>query len=52
LAIAKSPDLNKYDLSSIRILKSGGAPLGKELEDTVRNKFPKAILGQVGCVVV
>jgi 4-coumarate--CoA ligase len=46
LAIAKSPDLNKYDLSSIRILKSGGAPLGKELEDTVRNKFPKAILGQ------
>jgi 4-coumarate--CoA ligase len=47
LAIAKSPDLNKYDLSSIRILKSGGAPLGKELEDTVRNKFPKAILGQV-----
>nr|ACZ64784.1 4-coumarate:CoA ligase [Galega orientalis] len=46
LAIAKSPDLNKYDLSSIRILKSGGAPLGKELEDTVRAKFPKAILGQ------
>ncbi|GAU16187.1 hypothetical protein TSUD_298180 [Trifolium subterraneum] len=46
LAIAKSPDLNKYDLSSIRILKSGGAPLGKELEDTVRTKFPKAILGQ------
>lgn len=48
LAIAKSPDLNKYDLSSIRILKSGGAPLGKELEDTVRTKFPNAILGQVG----
>lgn len=46
LAIAKSPDLNKYDLSSIRILKSGGAPLGKELEDTVRTKFPNAILGQ------
>ncbi|XP_045807058.1 4-coumarate--CoA ligase 1-like [Trifolium pratense] len=46
LAIAKSPDLNKYDLSSIRILKSGGAPLGKELEHTVRTKFPKAILGQ------
>jgi 4-coumarate--CoA ligase len=52
LAIAKSPDLNKYDLYSIRILKSGGAPLGKELEDTVRNKFPKVILGQVGCFVV
>lgn len=47
LAIARSPDLHRYDLSSIRILKSGGAPLGKELEDTVRAKFPNAILGQV-----
>lgn len=47
LAIAKSPDLDKYDLSSIRVLKSGGAPLGKELEDTVRAKFPQAKLGQV-----
>nr|AAL35216.1 4-coumarate:CoA ligase [Amorpha fruticosa] len=46
LAIAKSPDLEKYDLSSIRVLKSGGASLGKELEDTVRAKFPKAKLGQ------
>ncbi|XP_004486593.1 4-coumarate--CoA ligase 1 [Cicer arietinum] len=46
LAIAKSPDLQNYDLSSIRILKSGGAPLGKELEHTVRAKFPNAILGQ------
>ncbi|CAK8535570.1 unnamed protein product [Lathyrus sativus] len=46
LAIAKSRDLNKYDLSSIRILKSGGAPLGKEMEESVRTKFPKAILGQ------
>lgn len=47
LAIAKSPDLEKHDLSSIRVLKSGGAPLGKELEDSVRAKFPKAKLGQV-----
>ena len=47
LAIAKSPDLDKYDLSSIRVIKCGGAPLGKELEDTVRTKFPKAVLGQV-----
>ncbi|XP_057454010.1 4-coumarate--CoA ligase 1-like [Lotus japonicus] len=46
LAIAKSPDLEKHDLSSIRVLKSGGAPLGKELEDSVRAKFPKAKLGQ------
>ncbi|XP_061373098.1 4-coumarate--CoA ligase 1 isoform X2 [Gastrolobium bilobum] len=46
LAIAKSPDLSNYDLSSIRVLKSGGAPLGKELEDTLRAKFPNARLGQ------
>ncbi|XP_050235253.1 4-coumarate:CoA ligase 1-like [Mercurialis annua] len=46
LAIAKSPETDNYDLSSIRMLKSGAAPLGKELEDTVRAKFPKAVLGQ------
>lgn len=47
LGIAKSPETEKYNLSSIRILKSGAAPLGKELEDSVRAKFPNAILGQV-----
>nr|ACM69363.1 4-coumarate:CoA ligase [Humulus lupulus] len=46
LAIAKYPDLDKYDLSSLKVLKSGGAPLGKELEDTVRTKFPNVTLGQ------
>ncbi|KAI5600582.1 hypothetical protein BDE02_01G033800 [Populus trichocarpa] len=46
LAIAKSPDFDKHDLSSLRMIKSGGAPLGKELEDTVRAKFPQARLGQ------
>ncbi|XP_054781103.1 4-coumarate--CoA ligase 1-like [Prosopis cineraria] len=46
LAISKSPDIDNYNLSSIRVLKSGGAPLGKELEDSLRSKFPKARLGQ------
>lgn len=46
LAISKYPSLDKYDLSSLRILKSGGAPLGKELEDAVRAKFPNVTLGQ------
>ncbi|KAB1214484.1 4-coumarate--CoA ligase 1 [Morella rubra] len=46
LAIAKSPELDKYDLSSIKMLKSGGAPLGKELEETVKAKFPHAKFGQ------
>ena len=47
LAIAKSPEVNKYDLSSIRTVMSGAAPMGKELEDAVRAKLPNAKLGQV-----
>ncbi|XP_015080149.1 4-coumarate--CoA ligase 2 [Solanum pennellii] len=46
LAIAKSPMVDNYDLSSVRTVMSGAAPLGKELEDTVRAKFPNAKLGQ------
>ncbi|KAF3430959.1 hypothetical protein FNV43_RR25689 [Rhamnella rubrinervis] len=46
LAISKYPDLHKYDLSSLRVLKSGGAPLGKELEHTLRAQFPNVTLGQ------
>lgn len=47
LAIAKSPETENYDLSSVRIIKSGAAPLGKELEDAISAKFPNAKLGQV-----
>nr|XP_043640160.1 4-coumarate--CoA ligase 2-like [Erigeron canadensis] len=47
LAIAKNEEVvDNYDLSSIRTVMSGAAPLGKELEDTVRAKFPNAKLGQ------
>ncbi|KAL1559017.1 4-coumarate--CoA ligase 1 [Salvia divinorum] len=46
LAIAKSPLVGKYDISSVRMVMSGAAPLGKELEDSVRTKFPNAKLGQ------
>ncbi|KAJ8617145.1 hypothetical protein MRB53_013331 [Persea americana] len=46
LAIAKSPEVDRYDLSSIRTVMSGAAPMGKELEDTVRAKIPNAKLGQ------
>ncbi|CAM8945805.1 unnamed protein product [Rhodiola kirilowii] len=46
LAIAKSPLVDQYDLSSIRMVMSGAAPMGKELEDTVRAKLPNAKLGQ------
>ncbi|KAG6383092.1 hypothetical protein SASPL_157162 [Salvia splendens] len=46
LAIVKSPVVDKYDLSSMRTVMSGAAPLGKELEEAVRDKFPNAKLGQ------
>ncbi|XP_074583876.1 4-coumarate--CoA ligase 2-like [Curcuma longa] len=46
LALAKNPEVEKYDLSSIRIILSGAAPLGKELEDALRSRVPQAILGQ------
>ncbi|KAL4291283.1 hypothetical protein GQ457_14G007770 [Hibiscus cannabinus] len=46
LAIAKSSETDKYDLSSVRIVKSGAAPLGQELEDAVKVKFSGATFGQ------
>lgn len=47
LALSKSPLIDKYDLSSIRMVMSGAAPMGKGLEDTVRTKLTNAVLGQV-----
>ncbi|KAK7329808.1 hypothetical protein VNO77_23988 [Canavalia gladiata] len=46
LAIAKSPHVELYDMSSIRMIMSGAAPMRKELEDSVRAKLPNATLGQ------
>uniref|UniRef100_A0A0D3CHM7 4-coumarate--CoA ligase n=1 Tax=Brassica oleracea var. oleracea TaxID=109376 RepID=A0A0D3CHM7_BRAOL len=46
LAMVKSSETEKYDLTSVRMIKSGAAPLGKELEDTISAKFPNARLGQ------
>ncbi|KAE8667182.1 4-coumarate--CoA ligase 1 [Hibiscus syriacus] len=46
LAIARSSETDKYDLSSVRMVKSGAAPLGQELEDAVKVKFPGAKFGQ------
>nr|BAA08365.1 4-coumarate:CoA ligase [Lithospermum erythrorhizon] len=46
LAIAKSNVVDQYDLSTVRTVMSGAAPLGSELEDAVRAKFPNAKLGQ------
>ncbi|KAJ7551055.1 hypothetical protein O6H91_07G132000 [Diphasiastrum complanatum] len=46
LTIAKNPIVSNYNLSSIRMVMSGAAPLGKELEDSFKARLPNAILGQ------
>uniref|UniRef100_A0A0D6R5H0 4-coumarate--CoA ligase n=1 Tax=Araucaria cunninghamii TaxID=56994 RepID=A0A0D6R5H0_ARACU len=46
LEITKNPIVANYDISSIRTIMSGAAPLGKELEDALRARFPGAKFGQ------
>ncbi|XP_031482609.1 4-coumarate--CoA ligase 2 [Nymphaea colorata] len=46
IALAKNPMVEKFDLSSIRIVLSGAAPLGKELEEALKNRLPQATFGQ------
>ncbi|THU72458.1 hypothetical protein C4D60_Mb04t12340 [Musa balbisiana] len=46
LDFVKSPLVDSYDLSSIRTVMSGAAPMGKELEDKFMAKLPNATLGQ------
>lgn len=46
LALAKNPIVEKYDLTTIRMLMSGAAPLGKDLELAFRARVPHAIIGQ------
>ncbi|OIW19433.1 hypothetical protein TanjilG_09453 [Lupinus angustifolius] len=46
LAIAKNPEVERYDLSSIRMIMSGAAPLGKELVEAFSAKLPNVTLGQ------
>ncbi|XP_019444593.1 PREDICTED: 4-coumarate--CoA ligase 2 [Lupinus angustifolius] len=46
LALAKNPTVAEFDLSSIRLVLSGAAPLGKELEEALHSRVPQAVLGQ------
>ncbi|KAI7833018.1 4-coumarate-CoA ligase [Kickxella alabastrina] len=39
LALAKSPEVKKYDLSSLKYINSGAAPLGKELQAEAERKL-------------
>ncbi|GLJ27061.1 hypothetical protein SUGI_0530550 [Cryptomeria japonica] len=47
LAMTKNSVVDKYDLSSLRMLILGAAPLGKDLEVALQEKVPNATLGQV-----
>lgn len=40
VAMAKSDLTFKYDLSSVKLLACGGAPLGKEVAERFRSRFP------------
>ncbi|CAD6265308.1 unnamed protein product [Miscanthus lutarioriparius] len=44
--MAKSDAIDSHDLSSVRMVISGAAPMGKELQDMLHAKLPRAVLGQ------
>ncbi|KAF5476595.1 hypothetical protein F2P56_003332 [Juglans regia] len=46
VALAKSDLVNKYDLSSLQLLGSSGAPLGKEVAERFAAKFPNVTIVQ------
>ncbi|KAE9608562.1 putative AMP-dependent synthetase/ligase [Lupinus albus] len=45
--LAKSELVNKYDVSSLKIVGCGGAPLGKEVGESFAARFPNVIIEQV-----
>lgn len=47
LALAKQGVVNKFDLSSLRQIGSGAAPLGKDLMQECAKNFPQAVIMQV-----
>lgn len=47
VSLVKNPKVADFDLSSIRLVLSGAAPLRKELEEALMERLPQAIFGQV-----
>jgi acyl-CoA synthetase (AMP-forming)/AMP-acid ligase II len=45
-ALARDPAVDRYDLSTLQMIVSGGAPLGPELQQAVAARFPGATVGQ------
>lgn len=48
LQLGKSPIVDKYNLSSLRIISSGAAPLTKELMDLVKKRLNVSIVQGYG----
>lgn len=46
LALAKNPVVKKYNLTSIKQIGSGAAPLGKDLMEDCAKNFPQAVVMQ------
>ncbi|KAK7282018.1 hypothetical protein RIF29_10482 [Crotalaria pallida] len=46
VALAKSELVNKYDISSLKLLGCGGAPLGKEVAESFGARFPNTEIVQ------
>ncbi|CAL5198162.1 unnamed protein product [Lathyrus oleraceus] len=46
LVLVKSRKLHRYDLSSVRRMITGAAPMGMELEQAVKDMMPQIVLGQ------
>ncbi|XP_077225828.1 putative CoA ligase CCL7 isoform X1 [Tasmannia lanceolata] len=46
IALAKNSLIKKYDLSSLKRLGSGAAPLGKDVMEECAKNFPKAVVVQ------
>ncbi|KAM9978398.1 hypothetical protein ACTFIY_012163 [Dictyostelium cf. discoideum] len=44
IMFAKSPIVDKFDLSSLRTLSCGAAPLGPEIEDLIKERFKGRLL--------
>ncbi|KAI5075727.1 hypothetical protein GOP47_0009803 [Adiantum capillus-veneris] len=46
MSITKCPTADQFDLSSVRKVLSGAAPMGQTLEDALRLRLPNAVIGQ------
>uniref|UniRef100_A0A7N0UTJ8 4-coumarate--CoA ligase n=1 Tax=Kalanchoe fedtschenkoi TaxID=63787 RepID=A0A7N0UTJ8_KALFE len=51
VAMAKSDLVSKYDLSSLQGLACGGAPLGKDVAEKFRAKFPNVEISQLSLLL-